>query len=139
MSGNAIFWPMLVQVAIVYVIYGLLSRRRVRAIKAGSARTSQFRENEAEPPESLFARNSLTNQFELPVLFFAACLSLYVTDAASTVPVVLAWLFALSRVVHAWIHVTTNRIRYRRPAFALGYFVLGAMWVWLAMHLLGTV
>jgi hypothetical protein len=139
MSGVAIFWPMLVQVALVYAVYILISRRRVAAIKAGSARSSQFRENRDEPPESLFARNNLTNQFELPVLFYAACLSLYATGGATVVPVVLAWLFALSRVAHAYVHVTSNRLRYRRPIFALGYFILGIMWVWFALHLLGIV
>jgi hypothetical protein len=139
MSGTAIFWPMLVQVALVYAVYALISRRRVAAIKAGNARSSQFRENQVEPPESLFVRNNLANQFELPVLFYAACISLFVTGGASVVPVVLAWLFALSRVAHAAIHVTSNRLRYRRPIFAFGYFVLGLMWLWFALHLAGAV
>jgi hypothetical protein len=130
---------MLVQVALVYAVYILISRRRVGAIKAGNARSSQFRENQIEPPESLFVRNNLTNQFELPVLFYAVCLSLYVTGGASTVPVLLAWLFAISRLAHAWVHVTSNRLRYRRPIFALGYLFLGIMWVWLALHLVGVV
>ncbi len=139
MSETAIFWPMLVHVALVYAVYVLISRRRVSAVKAGNAKAGQFRENQVEPPESLFVRNNLANQFELPMLFYAACLSLYVTGAASTVPVVLAWLFALSRVAHAYVHVTSNRLRYRRPIFTVGYLVLGIMWVWLALHLLGVV
>jgi hypothetical protein len=137
MSETAIFWPMLAQIALVYVIYALISLRRIEAIRAGNARSSQFRENQVEPPESLFVRNNLANQFELPVLFYAACLSLYVTSGVSTVPVVLAWLFALSRIVHAYVHVTSNRLRYRRPIFTFGYVVLALMWVWFALHLLG--
>ncbi len=80
MSGTAIFWPMLVQIALVYSIYILIARRRAAAVKGGSAKVSQFRENQVEPPESLFVRNSLENQYELPVLFYAACIALYVTD-----------------------------------------------------------
>ncbi|MBO6718927.1 MAG: MAPEG family protein [Rhizobiaceae bacterium] len=139
MSGTAIFWPMLVQVALVYVIYALISRNRIRAVKSGNAKSSQFRENQVEPPESLFYRNNLANQFELPVLFYAACISLFVTGGASTVPVVLAWLFALSRIAHAVIHVTSNRLRYRRPVFTLGYLFLAVMWVWFALHLAGVI
>jgi hypothetical protein len=45
----------------------------------------------------------------------------------------------VSRYVHAVIHVTTNRVRYRQPAFALGYVVLGFLWVWFALHLLAIV
>ena len=139
MSGTAIFWPMLVQVALVYVIYALISRNRIRAVKSGNAKSSQFRENQVEPPESLFYRNNLANQFELPVLFYAACISLFVTGGASTVPVVLAWLFALSRIAHAVINVTSNRLRYRRPVFTLGYLFLAVMWVWFALHLAGVI
>ncbi|MEZ5806841.1 MAG: MAPEG family protein [Zhengella sp.] len=130
---------MLAQVALVYGVYMLISRRRIAAVRAGNAEPSQFRENRDEPAESLFVRNNLANQYELPVLFYACCLSLYATGGVEPVPLVLAWLFAASRYVHAWIHVTTNRIRHRRPVFILGFFTLGAMWLWFAAHLLGLV
>lgn len=139
MTSTAIFWPMIAHVALVYFVYALMSRRRRAAIAAGTARTRQFRENLEEPEESLFARNNLTNQFELPTLFYPACIALYVTGAATLVPVVVAWVFVASRWAHTAIHVTTNRIRYRRPMWIVGYFAVGAMWLWLALHLLGLV
>lgn len=137
MTQTAIFWPMILQAALTYGIYVLMSRRRQSAIRAGSARTAQFRENRDEPAESLFARNNLANQFELPVLFYAACLALHAVGAADAVAVTLAWIFVVSRYVHAWVHVTTNRIRHRRPAFIVGFFALAAMWIWLALRLAG--
>lgn len=137
--STAIFWPMIAQVALVYGIYLLMFVRRKRAVSSGHARVSQFRENREEPVESLFVRNNLVNQFELPVLFFTVCLSLYATAGAGTVALVLAWIFVISRYLHAWIHVTSNRIRYRQPLFSLGFVVLALMWVWLALHLLGAV
>jgi hypothetical protein len=118
------------------MVYALISRRRIAAIKAGHAKTSQFRENRDEPAESLFARNNLANQFELPVLFYPACLSLFVLDGVSLVPLLLAWLFVASRYVHAWIHVTSNRIRHRRPAFVAGYVTLAALWLSLLPRLI---
>jgi hypothetical protein len=139
MNQTAIFWPMIAHAALVYVVYGAMSRKRVGAVKAGRAKASQFRENREEPAESLFLRNNLTNQFELPVLFYPACLSLFVTDGVTLVPLLLAWLFVASRYVHAWIHITTNRIRHRRPAFIVGYLALAALWAWLALHLAGVV
>lgn len=139
MSPNTIFWPMIAQAALTFAIYALMSRRRIAAIKAGKAKPSQFRENRDEPEESLFARNSLTNQFELPVLFFAVVLALHATNAANIITVVLAWFFVLSRYFHAWIHVTTNRIRYRRPAFVVGFVVLALLWIWLALRIAGLV
>jgi hypothetical protein len=139
MNQTAIFWPMLLQVALIYGVYGLISVRRKQAIRAGSVKVSQFRENQNEPSESLFVKNNLANQFELPVLFFAACIAIHATSGTSYLTVVLAWLFVLSRCVHAYIHVTSNRIRYRQPAFTFGFLVLLVLWIVFALHIAGLI
>ncbi len=135
MNQTAILWPMLAQVALIYWMYFLISNRRIKAVKSGLARSSQFRENQDEPEESLFVRNNLTNQFELPTLFFPLCIALFVTEGVTWLTVTLAWLFVASRYIHAWIHVTTNRIRHRRPVFATGWLVMGVMWVIFALQI----
>ena len=135
MSQTAIFWPMIAQVALVYAVYLLIGMRRKKAVESGSATVSQFRENSDEPAESLYVRNNLANQFELPVLFYAVCLALFVTGGAGVAAVSLAWVFVLSRCGHAYVHVTSNRIRHRQPLFVLGFFALGAMWLLLALRL----
>ncbi|MAS14708.1 MAG: hypothetical protein CMH69_15545 [Nitratireductor sp.] len=135
MSQHAIFWPMIAHVALVYAVYVLIGLRRKKAVQTGSARVSQFRENREEPPESLFVRNNLANQFELPVLFHSVCLALFAVGGAGTVAIWLAWAFVLSRYAHAYVHVTSNRIRYRQPLFVLGFLALAAMWVLLALKL----
>lgn len=135
MSQTAIFWPMIAQVALVYAVYLLIGMRRKKAVESGSATVSQFRENRDEPAESLYVRNNLANQFELPVLFYAVCLALFVTGGAGVAAVSLAWVFVLSRCGHAYVHVTSNRIHHRQPLFVLGFFALGAMWLLLALRL----
>jgi hypothetical protein len=139
MNQIAIFWPVIAQALLVFAVYGLLSLRRTAAVKAGNVRISDFRENRHEPRESVFVHNNLLNQFQLPVLFYVVCICLYVTQGNSVVTVALAWLFVLSRYVHAVIHVTSNRVRYRQPAFLLGYIFLGLLWLWFALHLLDAV
>ena len=52
MNQTAIFWPMFAHVALIYGVYFLISKRRIEAIKTGSAKSSRFRENLVEPPES---------------------------------------------------------------------------------------
>ena len=135
MTQTAILWPMIAHVALVYAVYVLLGLRRRQAVMAGEAKISAFRENQNEPPLSLFARSNLENQFELPMLFHVACLALFVSGAVGMVAVALAWLFIASRVVHTIIHVSSNRIRYRQPAFLAGFLLLGGMWVLLAIQL----
>lgn len=136
MQMTAIFWPMIAHALLVFAIYGLFLVRRRQAVKAGDATMAQFRENRHEPPQSLFVKNNLANQFELPVLFHVVCLALFVTGAAGVAALVLAWVFALSRYVHAVIHVTSNDIRLRQPAFSVGFLAVLLMWGLLAVHLL---
>ncbi len=135
MQQTLIFWPMIAQVVLVLVIYALISKRRFEAIAAGNAKPSQFRENVVEPDESRFVRNNLANQFELPVLFYAGCISLFVTGGVTLLTLSLAWIFVISRFVHAWIHVTTNRIRHRRPLFIVGFLAAALMWGIFAVQL----
>lgn len=128
MNQAAIFWPMIAQVALTYGVYALISIRRKAAVRAGQASVSQFRENQNEPASSLFVRNNLANQFELPVLFYAGCLTVHALGATTAATLALAWVFVVSRYVHAAVHVTTNRIRHRQPAFVVGYVALAAIW-----------
>src|SRR5690349_5120301 len=139
MNQTMIFWPVIAQVLLVFIVYGLLSLRRTAAIKAGNVKLSDFRANRHEPRESIFIHNNLLNQFQLPVLFYIVCLCLYVTEGNSTVTIVLAWIFVAARYIHATVHMTTNRMPYRQSAFAVGYVVLGLLWVWFALHLLAIV
>ena len=136
MNPIAIFWPMIAHVALVFALYAMLGLRRKEAVTSGSAKISQFRENRDEPPQSLFVKNALSNQFELPMLFHVVCLSLYVTGGVSMLVVAVAWLFVLSRYVHTFIHVTSNRIRYRQPAFIVGFVSVFVLWVVLVLRLL---
>ena len=134
-QSTAIFWPVIVQVALIYVLYYMLFTRRQAAVKAGTARLSQYRDNVAEPAETLFLRNNLTNQYELPMLFIAGCIAIYATGHATVVPVILAWIFVISRIVHAIVHVGHNRLRHRVPIFIAGFAVNGMLWLWLAVNI----
>ena len=134
-QSAAIFWPVIVQVALIYVVYYLLFSRRQAAVKAERVRLSQYRDNVTEPEETRFLKNNLTNQFELPVLFIAGCIANYATGNAGIIAILLAWLFVATRFVHAIIHVGANRLRHRVPVFIAGYAVNGLLWLWLAINL----
>ncbi|MCO6187026.1 MAPEG family protein [Rhizobium sp. L1K21] len=135
-TTTAIFWPMIVHVVLVAIVYAVLTFRRSDAVRAGEVKASQFRENRAEPERSLFVRNNLQNQFELPTLFYPVCIALYVTGGANLYTTLLAWLFVIARYVHAWIHIRTNDLRYRRPVFMAGSLLLMLMWLAFAVNLI---
>ncbi len=63
---------------------------------------------------------NLANQFQLPVIFYVLCLILANIDAVSMFILVVAWIFVVTRYVHAYVHVTTNYVSARLRAFLLG-------------------
>lgn len=137
-SDQSMIWPMFAHVVLVFVLYVLLSRRRFAAVKAGRATVAQFRQNLNEPEDSLFVHNNLKNQFELPIFFHVGCIAIYIVNADNIGTVALAWIFVLARYAHSFVHVTSNRIRYRRTAFIVGMASLLFMWIWLAIWMVLT-
>ncbi len=137
MTGYEMFWPMVAHAVLVFILYALLGWRRRVVVRAGRIQPAQFRENHAanEPAESLAVRNSLANQFELPLLFHVCCIVLYTTQADNLLSVILAWIFVVTRYAHAFVHVTSNDLRYRSPLFTLGFLALAGMWAWLGIWL----
>lgn len=135
MTGNiAIFWPMMVQAFLTLVIYGFIFNRRKAAVKAGEANFGTFRVPTNEPAKSAAAVRNLANQYELPVLFYVVCLSLFVTNGASWPVVVIAWIFVALRIVHAYVHLGSNNLKLRIPAFFGGVIAVFVLWVILAIH-----
>jgi hypothetical protein len=134
-TSTAIFWPMMAQVLLTCAIYLLVSSRRVGAVKAGTAKASDFKLPFVEPEPSASAARNLANQFELPVLFYAACLSLFVTGGAGSVAVAVAWAFVLVRIAHAYVHVTSNRVGIRRQLFIASFVTNLGQWLLLAIHI----
>jgi hypothetical protein len=51
------------------------------------------------------------------------------TDALDVVLCVLSWMFVLARFVHAYIHVTSNRLDRRTGTFGTSAVALLLMWV----------
>ena len=80
--------------------------------------------------------NCYHNQFQLPLLFYVLTILVIITRHADFVFVVMAWLFVLTRLLHAYIHTGSNFVRHRFNAFALGATILLAMWLIFAARIL---
>ncbi|MNC97232.1 hypothetical protein D3C83_148270 [compost metagenome] len=63
----------------------------------------------------------------------ASLLALYV--GATLLEAVLAWLFVVSRYVHAFIHLTSNHVIRRFFAFATGATIVLVLWIELIVRL----
>ncbi|PUA26572.1 MAG: hypothetical protein B0W54_22755 [Cellvibrio sp. 79] len=114
---------------------------RVKAIKTGQVRISQFRLNTGEMPADIAqAAKNYSNLFEIPVLFYIAGTIAIAMDVESLAMVVFAWLFVVSRLVHSWVHLTYNNVIHRMWAFMAGNICLVIIWGMLLLkHSLGWV
>jgi hypothetical protein len=59
-----------------------------------------------------------------------------ITSQVDLLFVVLAWIFVLARLFHAYIHTTLNRQPYRFYGYALASITLVVMWVLFAIRIL---
>jgi hypothetical protein len=125
MHRNLIYYPMVVLLLTTLLTYAHLLRVKVRENRAGRVNRERWTMHEDAWPDTVHqVNNNLRNQFELPVLFYVVCVILWQLDAVGVVALVTAWLFVLSRLAHAWIHLTTNRMRHRARAFQAGWYLL---------------
>ncbi|SER96141.1 MAPEG family protein [Rhizobium sp. NFR03] len=136
MIHTAMIWPVIAQVLLVYIVYGVMGKRRFGAVRQGTARARDFLVPSIEPETSATVARNLTNQFELPVLFYLVCTLLIVTNGVSILTVSAAWLFVLSRYGHAFVHMTSNRLMLRHRLFVVGLFTNALLWLLLAVHIL---
>ena len=70
---------------------------------------------------------NLSNQFEWPLFFYAACLILIRSDT-SFFSLVLAWTFVIGRVLHSLVQVLTTNIRLRGAVFTINFVAVLGLW-----------
>jgi hypothetical protein len=136
MSIQAVLLPLFVEVTLAFALLFWMGRLRSDALRSGkvAARDIALREPNW-PPGALQVANSFQNQFELPVLFYVLTILAWITRHADWLFVVMAWIFVLSRLAQAYIHCTSNRVRWRGMAYAVGAVVLAVMWVIFAVRI----
>src|SRR5690606_30194593 len=102
----AIFVPMLVVVALTFVGFVKMAAARGAAVKGGHD-PAYYRAHlgTPEPEATVAAVRHYGNLFELPTLFYAACLTAFVLGAVTTWVLVFAWGYVAARVVQSAVHM----------------------------------
>lgn len=126
------------QALLTLVVLLVLGARRRTAYKAGKVGKEAMLNDRVWPPYVLQASNNYKNQFEIPVLFFAAVATALAIQAASVVFVWLAWGFVAARIVHSICHCESNKLPVRFTSFFASVIAVTIMWALLAAHALST-
>jgi hypothetical protein len=133
MNNELILQPMLGVMLLTAIVWFVMYAKRIPAMKKvripAQAYTTPEKVAELLPEAVNYPANNLKNLFELPVLFYGLCLFLYVTNSVDTGYVIAAWVFFAFRVMHSFVHCTSNVVMmrfylYSAAALAL-WFMLG--------------
>jgi hypothetical protein len=130
MSIEAILLPMFVQVALTFVLLFWMLFLRLRAVRRGEVSPDQIALREPHWPRHVQqVGNAFHNSVEMPMLFYVVVLLALMTKTLDVTIYVLMWMFVLSRILHAGVHVTSNRLAHRTPLFLVGAIALALIWV----------
>lgn len=137
MQTDSIFWPMLALVAWTFIIMLYLAYKRFSAASAGRMKPGYLKVGESDkvPEDVRLASRNFSNLFEMPVLFYALCITVYTTHLGTDAMVVLAWCYVTLRIVHSLIHITYNNVLHRFLVFAISSTLLLVMWIVFAVDL----
>jgi hypothetical protein len=125
-----ILLPLFVEVILTFVLLFWLAPLRRNAIRGGALHPREIALGQkAWPQRTQQIGNSFDNQFQLPVLFYVLTILSMITRHADMVFLVLAWIFVLSRIAHAYVHTTSNRVLVRGGLYGIGAFALAIAWL----------
>ena len=71
----------------------------------------------------------------MPVLFYVGVAFALILRKTDYIRVTLAWIFVLTRLVHAFIHLGPNVVKWRGVAYIIGVVVLMAFWIMLFLRI----
>ncbi len=135
--NHGIFWPAVAMVGVTAAVWfrmyfvriGEMRKRRIHPQKVATSHAA------AGVLEDVATADNFRNLFEVPVLFYAVCCALAVTDSVTSLQLALAWAFVIARMAHSFIHVTYNRVMHRFTVYVLGGLIVFAMWAIFAVQL----
>ena len=124
----SILWPTFALVVLIYVVWFVMYVQRVALMKRQPPTQEDFATMDAGrrylAPVEMPAAN-LINLFEMPVLFYALVLYLFVNQRVDFAYLFAAWVFVAFRVLHSAVHCIFNLVMLR---FYL--YLVSALAVW---------
>jgi hypothetical protein len=127
MEQSVIFEPFLGMIALTFIVMMRMYVTRMAAIKRAGKPANHYQRPEGTsilPPEVNFSADNFKNLFEMPVLFYALCLGMWMAGLVDPVNVQLAWGYVALRAVHSYIQCGSNNVMARFRTFLLSSLIL---------------
>ncbi|MBL3600339.1 MAG: MAPEG family protein [gamma proteobacterium endosymbiont of Lamellibrachia anaximandri] len=132
-----IIYPLMAVAALTFGVGILMIRLRFLAVRRGEINPRYFLLNRGSKVPDYLAQveQNYHNLLELPLLFYAVSILLFLTSKVDVIYLALAWSYVGMRLLHTLIHTTVNRLRMRMWAFLLSSVLLIAIWLRLSLQL----
>ena len=114
MAQQAIFGPFFATIFLTLLVWVYMYIRRISFITSNKINSKELTAPGAlaqlSPPGVANPSDNLKNLFEIPVLFYALVLYLFVMNQVDVVYVNAAWVFVVFRALHSAVQCTFNLI-----------------------------
>ena len=136
MKQTAIFAPFFLMMLLTLVVWFYMYSRRIPFIQKSKINPNKLTPAELariSPPAVSNPSDNLKNLLELPTIFYALALYLYITNNVDAIFLVAAWIFAAFRILHSAVHCTINIVILRFWLYAISTLALWFMVIRAAM------
>ncbi len=141
MMQTAIFGPFFATMLLTLIVWAYMYVRRIGFITRNNISPKDLAVPGAlvrlSPPEVSNPSDNLKNLFEMPMLFYALVLFLFVTNQVDAVYVSVAWIFVAFRVFHSAVHCTINLVMLRFYLYLISSIALWFIVVRAALYYIG--
>ena len=134
----AIFGPFFAMMFLTMLVWVYMYIRRIAFINGNQLKSQDLAVPGAlaqlSPPSVSNPSGNLKNLFEIPVLFYALALYLFVRNQVDAVYVDAAWVFVAFRAAHSAVHCTINIVMLRFYIYAISTLALWFIMLRAALH-----
>src|SRR5918998_1232267 len=142
MAQTAIFGPFFATMVLTLLVWVYMYTRRIRLITKNNINPKDLAVPGAlaqlSPAAVSNPSDNLKNLFEIPVLFYALALYLFVTAQVDATYVNAAWIFVAFRVLHSAVHCTFNLLMLRFYLYLIATLAVWFIAVRAALFYLGS-
>tara|TARA_Y100001970_G_scaffold47906_1_gene60638 strand:+ start:3869 stop:4282 length:414 start_codon:yes stop_codon:yes gene_type:complete len=130
MEKSLLLYPAIFMMVLTLFLYTKNYLDNIRAKKSNDIKYSYFKAYQGSVPEHVaVSRQTLKNQFELPIFFYFLVSVVLAFDRVTQLDIIFSWFFVVSRYLHCYIRLTSNHVPSRAKVFQVGMVVLIAWWI----------
>ena len=131
MQKTLILYPVILMMLLTLLLYVKNYLDNSRGVKDQSLKFKYFKAYQGDVPEYVaVSRQTLKNQFELPIFFYFLISVILAFDKVSQLDIIFAWIFVISRYIHCYIRLSSNHVPHRAKVFQEGLFIFIIWWVY---------